>query len=121
MNKPWEDEPNELDFMVEGFPCAIRRHRSLLYLSGYIGVSPYIAPSNYNDFWPDVHGGWTFSSDRKPNGNPDGLVWFGFDCADCDDIVPGGRFIHEWQTYRTIQYVREELERVAKELAEEIV
>lgn len=120
MNKPWEDEPNELDFMVEGFPCAIRRHRRLLHLCGYIGVSPYIAPSNYDDFWPAVHGGWTFSSNRKPNGNPDGLVWFGFDCAHAGDLIPGMRAF-PGDEYRTIQYVREELERVAKELAEEIV
>lgn len=35
-----------------------------------------------------VHGGLTYAQDHEPYGEPDGLWWFGFDCAHCDDLIP---------------------------------
>lgn len=63
-----------------------------------------------------VHGGLTYSRDHLlPVGDDaNGLWWFGFDCAHCDDETPirsyGGQ-------YRDIEYVRAETESLADQLA----
>ena len=35
--RPWENEPNSLDFEAEGLPCAMRRGASGIWC-GYVGV-----------------------------------------------------------------------------------
>lgn len=54
-------------------------------------------------------------------GEPDDVWWFGFDCADCDDLVPGIQRLtsdrlgtHYW----TIGEVREQVASLAKQLAQ---
>ena len=37
----------------------------------------------------DVHGGITYSGPSVPGSKPDGLWWFGFDCAHAGDFVAG--------------------------------
>jgi hypothetical protein len=66
-----------------------------------------------------VHGGITYASDHEPMGKPDGLWWFGFDCAHSGDLVPGmleyGRF--EGDVYRDQSYVVAECQSLAAQLA----
>lgn len=71
-----------------------------------------------------VHGGLTYAADHEPYGKPDGLWWFGFDCAHCNDFVPGlrnvsaeyERVVQSTQTYRTQEYVVSECQSLAVQL-----
>lgn len=66
-----------------------------------------------------VHGGLTYSNDHEPYGKPDGLWWFGFDCAHSGDLVPGmERYgFHDGDVYRDQQYVVAEVQSLAAQLA----
>lgn len=66
-----------------------------------------------------VHGGLTYSENHKPYGKPDGLWWFGFDCAHCDDLIPGLNTDHhmQHQIYRDQSYVVAECQSLAAQLA----
>lgn len=65
----------------------------------------------------DVHGGVTFAG--RPNRTCRG-VWIGFDCAHCDDFVPGlpEELQRIWgaTAFRTPEYVRAECERLARQI-----
>lgn len=83
-----------------------------------------------------VHGGLTYadhcahSTDESQGichvpdpGEPDDVWWFGFDCAHSMDFTPGiaSRY-RDWpaipgEIYRTLGYVREEVRRLARDLA----
>jgi hypothetical protein len=49
-DRPWETEPNSLDFEAEGLPCAMRRNHRGIWC-GYVGVGPehplYGLPTNH--------------------------------------------------------------------------
>lgn len=69
----------------------------------------------------DVHGGLTFSDVWKDE-EPAGLWWFGFDCAHCDDLTPSETRpeYKPWRrdaAYRDINYVRNEVRKLAEQLA----
>lgn len=66
----------------------------------------------------DCHGGLTYAADKEPCGETDGLWWFGFDAAHCDDITPNVGFNHEGAVYRDEAYMRGECESLAKQLSE---
>jgi hypothetical protein len=60
-------------------------------------------------------------------GEPEHVWWFGFDCAHCDDLCPSHRTpfrsIFDRSSggdgaYRTVAYVRREVESLAAQLAE---
>jgi len=93
-----------------------------VHLCGYVGV-PENHPlygKDYEDHHFDIHGGLTFSADRRPvkHGDPeppnDGLWWFGFDCNHSNDygfpLAMGG-------TYRTMNYVARETRKLARQLS----
>jgi hypothetical protein len=97
-------------------------------LCGYVGVDREhpLFGVHYDDT-PDlyVHGGLTFSGNF-----PDKEEWFfGFDCGHAGDYVPGlfvayeqlglptEQFIVPGDTYRDIDYVREEVKDLAKQLS----
>jgi len=67
-----------------------------------------------------VHGGLTYSKDHEPFGEPDGLWWYGFDCAHAGDLIPSfaeQRF--EFQRddiYRNQSYVVAECQSLAAQL-----
>jgi hypothetical protein len=73
-----------------------------------------------------VHGGITWCKDYMPSDSGDKSGWwFGFDCSHCDDFLPA--YIHDeaWASiraysqddiYRTQQYVREDVEKLAMTL-----
>ncbi len=114
----WANEPNYVEFEASGFSCVIHRHPELGHLCGYIGVPKEMAGGLTDQTLPNVHWAWTWWSNRIPKKEPDGKVWFGFDCGHHGDLIPmmpeaGG-------IYRNITFVREELERVATELKEKL-
>ena len=65
----------------------------------------------------NVHGGITFSRSGAEGGYPisEDLWWFGFDCAHCDDktLYQDGVTL---QDIRSLDYVSEECEKLAKQL-----
>jgi len=72
----------------------------------------------------EVHGGLTYSDWQAPEMAKDGCWWYGFDCAHVGDLAPKDmnfRMEHGWElrgdTYRDIEYVKAETERLADQLA----
>jgi hypothetical protein len=80
-----------------------------------------------------VHGGLTFSdacansADESRHichvpepGEPDHVWWFGFDCAHSGDLCPQREryFSSGYEYYKNIDYVRREVTKLAKQLAE---
>lgn len=152
----WDNEPDKVQWMTRnGFPgLAVRGPGG--HWCGYVGVpeghpwfevdSDYCGmyqpkPDGYEEGWyPDVHGGLTFSGfcreEEKETGichvpgpgEPDRVWWLGFDCAHAGDMTG-----MKWQaenpevyaklkeatrrictdTYRTLEYVKGEVELLA--------
>lgn len=135
---PWDNEPDRLQWKDQdtGYPCLIVRNITFGgNLCGYVAVNPDhpLYGKDY-DFAEDnhpisVHGGLTYSDKCQGRichvpdpGDPDNVWWFGFDCAHSGDLLP--RWIKEEpvmvfkdDTYKTIDYVREEVTNLAKQLA----
>lgn len=132
----WDYEPDLLKWRDRetGLVCTIARVEGVGHLCGYVSV-PEIHPAfgkegwarpfeeKYDDvqmrvFGLDVHGGITYSKEGLPSGiRTFEKVWtFGFDCAHSGDIRP------EWPedggTYRHLEYVKAEVESLARQLAE---
>lgn len=119
---PWQDEPDRVEFEHLGFPCLIVRvpHGALC---GYVAVPPghpwHRRCYQTLDSEVDVHGGLTYSSEcagdvchqSKP-GEPDDVWWLGFDHAHWGDFVPGIKSSRSQARYRTIDYVRDQCERL---------
>lgn len=128
---PWLDEPDWLEFQAHGFLCQIRRTPPG-HLVGYIVLPithPY-AGKGYDDIEISVHGGWTYAEDHLPNKRVKAQWVFGFDCGHAQDyaplIPPNVLFVLEKlmmatgggkPVYRTLEFVRSELERAAGEFA----
>jgi hypothetical protein len=137
---PWLDEPDRLEFRsaVGDLPCLITRQRELGHLCGYVAVPPG-HPMHGKDLDAVdelvVHGGVTYANEcagevchvPRP-GEPDDVWWLGIDCAHgFRDYSPGmGREVREIMqragytehSYKTVDYVRGELESLAAQLAE---
>lgn len=131
MPQPWKTEPNIDAFVTRAeLPGFIKRLDSSGALAGYVGVprthplyESYYDTANWRLTTP-VHGGLTYSGELKnmavylPGHYPK-VKWswfFGFDCAHYLDYLPempelGGE-------YRDIEYVRDEVENLAEQLAE---
>jgi hypothetical protein len=97
------------------------------------------------DEYPDVHGGLTYAdacghSDHPSRGichipapgEPDGLWWFGFDCAHSGDWSPEDAvrerdrpeacWKNSWDArYRTLQYVKSNCARFATQIASAVL
>jgi len=98
------------------------RNRSLGHLCGYIGVMPD-HPWHGKDYDDDdlinldTHGGLTYSSagpwdlDMIVVDLPD-MWWLGFDCAHSGDAYPTQPRSGQADYYKTIRYVREELDKL---------
>ncbi len=137
---PWQQEPDKAQFSDEatGLPCLIVRSNIGGNMCGYVGV-PEGHPAfgkDWSELEVDVHGGPTFSDFCQPAdeeshgichvpeaGEPDHVWWIGFDCAHGGDLSPGYAARHpafrlgEWETYRTIDYVKGEVRSLAHQLA----
>ena len=122
-DKPWENEPDSLDWSHAGLRCAIRRGPLTGALNGYVAVP---AGHPQDGQLPDddsfgIHGGFTYSDGHLPGPErpswDEGYWWIGFDCAHAGDLIPEiGPFFDE-DVYRDIAYVREQAERLASHLA----
>lgn len=109
MDRPWENEPDKIEFRYKGFPCLIVRNQSGA-LCGYAGVLPThplhgytchetFPESNYHEkvMELEVHGGVTFTGGCQEDGpichklepgEPDNVWWVGFDCSHYGDFSP---------------------------------
>jgi hypothetical protein len=135
---PWHDEPDHVDFEAHGLPCIVHR-ANLGAWCGYVAVPPG-HPWHGKEFMSgsdepraEVHGGVTYTSKcqgplchvPKP-GESDDVWWVGFDCAHLGDIVPGILAVSartpsgfaQYESYKTLSYVRAETEELAKQAAE---
>jgi hypothetical protein len=144
---PWDDEPDKAVWVDEatGLDCMIHRNR-IGALCGYVGVGPDhpLHGQDRDDMDVEVHGGLTYSArcqeDAPENdglchvpepGRPDDVWWFGFDCLHLLDTAPGlivtnariaalhpelGREPLSY-TYKTFDYVKHEVEYLARQLA----
>ena len=144
---PWDGEPDKMQWpdAETGLPCLAVRHQHSGHWCGYVGVSEShpLHGKNYSDddLNLDVHGGLTFSDICQPvddesrgichvpdANEPDHVWWFGFDCAHLGDATPldakyalegGSVFSGPGDTYKTLNYVRAECAKLAKQLVEE--
>lgn len=139
---PWDDEPEDrIEWKDEatGLSCLMRRNRNGAWC-GYVAVPPsHPAHSkDYDEVDVRVHGGLTYSAKCHGDichvpapGEPDDVWWLGFDCAHSSDITPSrrdpafagislltDRGIPSGLAYRTRDYVRNEVTRLAAQLKE---
>jgi len=137
--RPWEKEPNRLEFEHCGLPVLIQRN-SMGALCGYVAV-PQSHPWHGKqwsdpDIWIQVHGGLTYSAGcdeeichAPKQGEADKMWWFGFDCAHAYDLQPKiaelllqeprpNRQFVERLRYCDIEYVKGECRKLAEQLFE---
>jgi len=134
---PWDKEPDKLNWTTKaGLPGMIVRNR-LGALCGYVAVNPGhpLYEKDYEVPDVNVHGGLTYANACQgvichvpEPGQPDNVWWFGFDCGHYMDYMPGMAASaaragipddHELGAhYRTVPYVRREVESLAKQLAD---
>jgi hypothetical protein len=131
---PWQTEPDRLEWKHAGLPCLIVRVEHHGALCGYAAVPPGHPLHGQEMGEPpvDVHGGLTYAAKCAGDichvpapGEPDDVWWFGFDCAHSGDQTPGSDASLSFRAYRgradeyrTIEYVKAEVERLAEQLAE---
>lgn len=135
----WQTEPDYLKFRDAGtgLLCVIKRHPAMLHLCGYVrlprGAKLHRESVTIFDrkevFWRlagasklRVHGGITFTAKSgllRPKGGTLRGSWIAFDCAHHNDMCPGyTKFgIEPAGVYRTIGFVRSELEHLCRQIA----
>jgi hypothetical protein len=131
---PWHDEPDKLVWVDEAtdLDCMIVRS-PLGMLCGYVGVPPE-HPNHGKGYWHDEggpgvggHGGGPYTHRCEgtichvpEEGRPHDVWWFGFDCGHYLDYVPA-MTLGAWQdaraSYKNIDFVRTEVESLARQLA----
>ena len=143
IDKPWETEPDITKGYHMGVAYRIMRHGGMGHLCGYVRLPkghPWLKAAmkkQWGPVWPKntyravrkgydahpianlrVHGGVTFFG-RSCRGRG---YWIGFDCAHCDDLVPGMSplFVMRGSTYRTIDFAKLECFRMAKAVAKAV-
>lgn len=144
---PWQGEPDKKQWLDDatGYPCLIVRSSHVTgSLCGYVGVpkTHAVYGKDYNDIDAEVHGGLTFAGACHKHGSEESSIchiveegesddvwWLGFDCAHCSDLSPAMRRTmrgiikenyeeHEWEIYRDMKYVTDQVEFLAKQLKE---
>ena len=136
---PWLAEPDRVEFMHAGLRCLMQRYHMGSWC-GYVGVPPgHVLHGNtrYDDLPVNVHGGLTYADachgdichDPENTGGvffsgfgcTHDVFWFGFDCAHAWDAIPemskDSLFSGDVVVYRDEQYVRQQVESLAKQLA----
>ena len=142
LKHPWDDEPDKKQWEDEatGLPCLIVRNR-LGTLCGYVGVSeghPHFDSEDAYAIDVNVHGGITFGDFCEPagaekperfichvveDGENDRVYWLGFDCGHAWDLSPFEILRRAPRTfpdasYKSVEYVERECQRLAAQLAE---
>jgi hypothetical protein len=133
-NGPWDSEPDKAHWVDEstGLDCLIHRgpHGALC---GYVGVPETHAlfGSDYEVADVSVHGGLTFADRCHGDENGRGIChphdtaanktvwWLGFDCAHSGDFSPAYQRenFHQYSTYKSFDYVKQEVESLAEQLS----
>ena len=107
---------------VKGMTCVVRKTELGVYV-GYVGLEeghPMFGCNIYECERLDVHGGVTYAGARLPWWHPDGKWWLGFDCAHCNDALPG--LVEGGGTvWRDEEYAIGEVTRLAKQLFSMVV
>lgn len=143
---PWDNEVDRVEWESHGFPCLLLRHQESGHWCGYVAVPPGHPCHGKEEPEVSVHGGITYSGFCYGNvchvpkpGEPDDVFWFGFDAAHGGDLngfgcglghIYGeyGAYNHERAlrndtgfsypgVYRTQEYMRQECESLASQLA----
>lgn len=131
---PWDHEPDLVEWRANATQFALLIVRGPMgSLCGYVGLPPGhpLHGKSWEDFQTEHgHGGLTYSGACRGDichvpapGEPDDVWWLGFDCAHAWDVSPGLesrtglRRRDELTAYRDIDYVMDEVERLAAELA----
>jgi hypothetical protein len=99
-------------------------------LCGYVGVPPGHPwhGRDYDEVPARAHGGLTYAAACQEDGHichvplpgesPD-VWWLGFDCAHAGDNTPStSERLRQYGEYRTIEYVRREVEELAQQARE---
>lgn len=130
---PWQREPDRVEWSSQGVPCLMRRHPSAGHWCGYVAVPPghpwhqkdFAADWDLPDPRPEVHGGITYAAECDgpichvpAPGEPDNVWWLGFDCAHSGDLSPGYSTRLSFESYKAEEYVRTEVEALAKQARE---
>lgn len=112
-----EGDFDEWKDVYSGYLCRIRRVKPYSCWCGYVRVpeAHNCSGKSYDDIDVEVHGGLTFSSKNFPTDDKiiKGYYWFGFDCGHAGDIIP---YLWKDGTYRTKEYVKNEVTELAKQL-----
>lgn len=117
---PWDDEPDHMEWVYADFPCAILRSTSGA-LCGYVGLPsthPYYN-RDYDEIPVRVHGGLTFAAEslrRLQLALCSPIWWIGFDCGHGGDYIPRWTIAQPGDEYRTLEYVRAEVEQLVEQL-----
>lgn len=131
-DRPWESEPDHVEFRHAGFACIIHRN-DFGALCGYVGVPPGHPAhgKKCDEIGVEVHGGLTYSEPCRGSichvpapGEPDDVWWLGFDCAHAFDLIPQSLELYSHlpygipgQAYRDLAYVTEQTRHLADQLA----
>lgn len=118
-----KQEGNSRVFVYKGYPCEILRFPSghqLIHLCGYVGVSNTnkLFENKEKSLELNVHGGVTYTA-RGLRRRDKQFWWIGFDCAHAGDMcmnVPSSNY--SYGTYRTMEYVEEQLKQLVDQIAE---
>lgn len=133
----WEGEPDLIEWRntdAPGLALMVVRSNSTGALCGYVGLPPGHPQHGKGDVSVEVHGGLTYADECAGHichvpepGEPDDIWWLGFDCGHCFDMMPAMEALvaslRELRsgfcgTYRTLDYVMNEVESLALQLAE---
>lgn len=136
---PWDNEPDRIAWTDPdtGYPSLMRRNQFGSWC-GYVAVPPgHTAHGrDFNTLEVEVHGGLTYGAEffKDPGkgvchvpaeGEPDNVWWLGFDCGHAGDdnwmvqdhLKGYPRGDEPWHpTYRDVNYVRQEVSRLAQQL-----
>lgn len=124
---PWQDEPDDEQYQLDGYDCRIRRMEHTGHLNGYVRIPkehPWFE-QDYGDLPLEVHGGLTFAAHGWFD-TPDRAAaewWIGFDCHHLHDFAPAyalrmaalgvpdlaTQITGLDTTYKTAEYVRGEI------------
>lgn len=128
----WDSEPDRLQWVDQstGLDCLAVRNVNSGSWCGYVGVAPSHPwhGKDYDKIEAGCHGGLTYSDNCQGNvwhvpapGRHDDVWWVGFDCAHAWDFSPGLAALYnrpgpdEFETYRTLAFVRDECASLAKQ------
>lgn len=125
MEEKWKKEPNEYRFSVDGFNLVAKRLSSTKSWTGYIilGSSHPWFGAPAEEIRVPVHNGVTYADFCPFSPDPrNDQWWVGFDCSGRTDLMPfdweaeGKKYpnLFKHLTYRDLDFVKEELRKLAK-------